>query len=374
MPDSLGLALLGGLTTARFMRRHWQREPLLVRRAWPGITPPLSRRQLFALAARDDVESRLVVRHGSRWTLRRGPLSRRALPPLAQPGWTLLVQGVDLHDDAAHALQQPFRFIADARFDDVMVSYASDSGGVGAHVDAYDVFLLQLHGRRRWRLGPVADTACVDDVPLKLLRRFEPTIDVVVEPGDLLYLPPMWGHDGVAVGECMTASIGFRAPTRDALLRELLPRMADEVTAAPGDERWYRDAGARPTARPGAIPPSLQRFADAAARALRGDRGLWQRVLGQWLTEPKPQLWFEPGAAHADLRRGVRLDRRSRMMYDARHVYLNGERHSLRGADARMLRMLADRRRLEPNQVQRLSAAALAKLASWVEAGWIHGG
>ncbi len=138
------------------MRRHWQRKPLLVRAAWPQATPPLTRAQLFALAADPDVESRLVCRLGAGWSVRHGPLPRRSLPPLRQAGWTLLVQGVDLFVDAAHQMLRPFRFVPDARLDDLMVSYASDGGGVGPHVDAYDVFLLQLQGRRRWRIGPRA--------------------------------------------------------------------------------------------------------------------------------------------------------------------------------------------------------------------------
>jgi 50S ribosomal protein L16 3-hydroxylase len=156
------LSLLGGLSPNQFMRRHWQKKPLLVRQAIPGFKPVLSAAQLFALAARDEVESRLITRsperrgranHGpAAWQLRRGPFARRALPPLAQPGWTLLVQGVDLHSEAAHELMQRFRFIPDARLDDLMISYASEGGGVGPHFDSYDVFLLQASGSRRWQI------------------------------------------------------------------------------------------------------------------------------------------------------------------------------------------------------------------------------
>ena len=223
------LPLLGGLTPREFMQRHWQRRPLLVRGAISGFEPPVSRTDLFALAARDDVESRLVLDTGrSGWSLTHGPIARSALPPLRRPGWTLLVQGVDLHDDGAHALLNEFRFVPDARLDDLMISLASDGGGVGAHVDSYDVFLLQASGRRRWRIAHEFDTALDARAPLKVLRRFVAEQEYVLEPGDLLYLPPNWAHEGVAVGgNCMTCSIGMRAPRRDALAAEIVQRMAE---------------------------------------------------------------------------------------------------------------------------------------------------
>ncbi|MCB1995019.1 MAG: cupin domain-containing protein, partial [Rhodoferax sp.] len=159
--------LLGGLSPAQFMRRHWQKQPLLVRQAWPGVMPPLARPALFALAGQDGIESRLVRRMDQTWSLRRGPLPRRALPPLQQPGWTMLVQGLDLHVPAAHAMLAPFAFVPHARLDDLMVSWASDGGGVGPHVDAYDVFLIQLQGRRRWRVAPPGDRTFIDGLPLR---------------------------------------------------------------------------------------------------------------------------------------------------------------------------------------------------------------
>jgi 50S ribosomal protein L16 3-hydroxylase len=161
MDISLASPLLGGLSPQVFMRRHWQKKPLLVRQAVPGGIDLVSRSQLLALAARDEVESRLVVQRAGRWTLRQGPLARsRALPPFKQPHWTLLVQGWTLHLPAARALLSRFRFVPDARLDDVMVSFATDGGGVGPHVDSYDVFLLQTQGRRRWRIGRRARASC----------------------------------------------------------------------------------------------------------------------------------------------------------------------------------------------------------------------
>jgi 50S ribosomal protein L16 3-hydroxylase len=365
--------LLGGLSPAQFMRRHWHKRPLLVRHATEATSSPLSRAELFALAARDDVESRLIRRDSrAAWHLCHGPLPRRALPPLAQPGWTLLVQGVDLHVDAAHALMSRLRFIPNARLDDLMLSYASDGGGVGPHVDAYDVFLLQVQGRRRWRFGQVRNAALRDDVPLKMLARFNPEQDQILEAGDMLYLPPGWAHDGVAVGgDCMTASIGFRAPRADELAQALLARLADPGEA---DERKprYRDANQVATNAPGAIPVPLQGFAQRAVERAVSDPVAVERALGEWLTEPKAQVWFEAAGTVQNLEHGVQLDRRSRMAYDARHIYINGESLLAAGRDARLMRALADQGRLDGPGVRLASAQARSLIDEWLACGWLR--
>ncbi|MDE2368676.1 MAG: cupin domain-containing protein [Burkholderiales bacterium] len=363
--------LLGGLTPAQFMRRHWQRKPLLVRQAWPGVAPPLSRAALFELAAHDDVESRLVVRDGERWRVRHGPLSRRALPPVSRAAWTLLVQGLDLHLEAAHAMLAPFRFIPDARLDDLMVSWASPGGGVGPHIDAYDVFLIQVQGRRRWRVGRVADPIWVEGAPLKLLRHFEPSFDWVLEPGDMLYLPPLWGHDGVAEGgDCMTCSVGFRVPARAELARELLLRLADELDVD-DRSRLYRDPQQPATAEPSRVPSALLEFARDALRRALDDPLAIERALGSILSEPKAQVWFD-AAGGAPAGEALRLDRRTRMVYDERHIYINGEALRAGGRDAKLMRRLADLRCLTTAERGRLSAEAADAVAGWVEAGWAH--
>lgn len=366
-------ALLGGLSPAQFMRRHWQKQPLLVRQAWPGVTPPLPRAALFSLAAQDGVESRLVRRNGGHWSLRRGPLPRRALPPLQQPGWTLLVQGLDLHVPAAHAMLAPFAFVPHARLDDLMVSWASDGGGVGPHVDAYDVFLIQLHGHRRWRVAPPGDRSFVDGLPLRILRDFQPTQEWVLAPGDMLYLPPQWGHDGTAEGgDCMTASVGFRTPHRRELARELLLRLADAVADADGPDPIYADRGQPAAARPGEIPA---RYTDFAARALAhalGDADALPRALGEVLSDPKPGVWFEPAAQTPAGHGALRLDARTRMLYDARHLFVNGESWRAGGRDARLLQRLADARRLSAADRARLSPQAAAIVDDWLDDGWVH--
>ena len=360
--------LLGGLTPEEFMRRHWQRRPLLVRRALERSAAPLSRAELFVLAGRDDVESRLVRKRGSHWSLAHGPFARSALPSVRSAGWTLLVQGVDLHHDGAHALLERFRFVPDARLDDVMISWAGDGGGVGPHVDSYDVFLLQSRGRRRWRIARRFDPALDERAPLKVLRRFKAEKEYVLEPGDLLYLPPGWAHDGVAVGgDCMTCSIGLRAPRRGDLAAELAQRLAETHS----DEVLYGDVGQRATATPAAIPRALATFAADAVRRLTAQPAAVTRALGEVLSEPKPHVWFTKRAATSRLG-AVELDRRTRMLYDSRHVYINGESVAARGRDAALLRTLADERALGARAVRGASRTVRALLAEWLAAGWLR--
>ncbi|WP_027016734.1 JmjC domain-containing protein [Comamonas composti] len=373
MDTNTPLALLGGLTASQFMRRHWHKKPLLVRQAIPGFKPLLNRAQLLSLAGADGVEARLIEQLGDgRWKLSHGPFPRRRLPSLTQPGWTALVQGVDLHLQSAHELLQQFRFVPDARMDDLMISFATDQGGVGPHFDNYDVFLLQAHGRRRWRIGRQKNLALQPDVPLKILAQFEPEEEHVLEPGDMLYLPPKWAHDGVAEGECMTYSIGFRSPARDELARELLLRMSDEPDE-PETPVVYKDAGQLAVEQPGAIPVELHAFArQALERALAEPLAL-ERALGEYMSEPKPNVWFEHGDERG-MFESVVLDRRTRMLYDARHIFINGESYLAGGRDATLMRKLADTRSLSRADLARASDDALELLSSWFDSGWVRAG
>ena len=372
MDTSQPLSLLGGLSPDQFMKRHWHKKPLLIRQAIPGFTPLLDRAELVALAAQDDVESRLVVRKPQGWTLKQGPFPKKALPPFKQPGWTLLVQGVDLHDEAVHQLAQQFRFVPDARMDDVMISYATDGGGVGPHFDSYDVFLLQAHGQRRWRIGRQKDLTLEEGVPLKILANFEYEEEFILNPGDMLYLPPLYAHDGDSVGECMTYSMGFRAPRTGELARELLAGLAEEAVEAVGD-KVYRDPSQPAVMEAGAIPLPLQTFARAAVEKALQDPQLLDCLLGEYLTEPKAQVWFESQAERElDWPQAVVLDRRTRMMHDAHHIFINGESFKAGGRDAQLLRRLANDRRLDQRSVSQLSTQALALLADWCDDGWMH--
>ena len=369
------LQLLGGLSPKTFMQRHWQKKPLVIRQGIPGFTPPLDRTDLLDLAAQDEVQSRLVVQAGAGgeqpWRFKHGPFPRKALPAFKQPGWTLLVQGVDLLDERVHALMNQFRFVPDARLDDVMVSYATDGGGVGPHFDSYDVFLLQAHGQRRWRIGRQKDLSLQPDMPLKILANFEPEMEFVLDAGDMLYLPPRYAHDGVAMGECMTYSIGFRAPSRSELAGELLQRLAEDAADAVG-ESLYADPKQMAVAQSGEIPEALVEFSRKALEDALRDPLALQRVLGEYLTEPKGHVSFDGGQTDgAD--GGLVLDRRTRMAYDAKHVFINGESFLASGRDAQLMRLLADDRVLRAADVKRLSAPAHELVQDWMEAGWLHG-
>jgi len=282
------------------------------------------------------------------------------------------VQGLDLHVPAARTLLERFRFVPDARLDDLMLSYASDGGGVGPHVDSYDVFLLQVRGRRRWRIGRVEHPQLVPDVPLKILANFEAEHEWLLEAGDMLYLPPGWAHDGVAEGECLTASIGFRASGRDEIGREVLQRMLDAGEASKAGA-LYRDPRQGATGEPGRIPAALQAFAADAVARLLADPSAITCALGEVLSEPKRGVWFDaPKPSGVAPSGGVKLDQRTRMLYDPRHVFINGESFRGAGRDAKLMRRLADRRRLEAREVDSLSGEARELLDEWLAAGWLR--
>jgi 50S ribosomal protein L16 3-hydroxylase len=376
--------LLGGLTPAQFMKRYWQKKPLLIRQAIPGIAAPLTRDELFALADSDDVESRLITHFRRRWALEHGPFSPEELPATDTRQWTLLVQGADLHDDRARALLERFRFAPDARLDDLMISWATDGGGVGPHFDSYDVFLLQVHGKRRWRIGAQRDLTLQEGLPLKILANFEPEEEWVLEPGDMLYLPPHIAHDGVAVGECMTCSIGFRSPSTSELTSQFLYWLAERgMERAPAAPALYRDPDQPAVAQPAQLPPALvSKVGDVLAK-VRWSEAEVSSFVGSWLSEPKANVVFDAPERPLDetkfaarvAKSGLALDRRTILLYDARSYYLNGEQYLLREAK-KWLPALADNRSMDGKRFVTLShdSSVTALLHEWYRAGWIRVG
>lgn len=286
-------SILGALEPEVFVRDYWQRKPLLVRQALADFADPISADELAGLSLEPSVESRLIMAQGARpWELHHGPFQESLYQRLPERDWTLLVQAVDQWVPAVAKLLRHFTFLPSWRIDDVMISYAAPGGGVGPHFDHYDVFLLQGQGRRRWRIGSScdADSPLLPHPDLRILANFQPTDEWVLEPGDMLYLPPGVAHDGVALEDCLTYSIGFRAPST----LEAASHFTDYLAQTLSDDQRYSDAGM-------AFTPDPQRISDQAVlrlKALLGqvmsDDALLLRWFGEFMTEPRyPELMEE---------------------------------------------------------------------------------
>ncbi len=290
MNPDVPLQLLGGLTAREFMRDYWQKKPLLVRQAIPDFETPISPDELAGLALEEEIESRLVIEHGERpWELRRGPFAEDTFGQLPERDWTLLVQAVDQFVPEVAELLEQFKFLPKWRIDDVMISFAAPGGGVGPHFDNYDVFLLQGFGKRRWQVGQMcdSDSPMLEHADLKILADFAKTEEWVLEPGDMLYLPPLLAHCGTAEDDCMTYSVGFRAPSA----AEVLTHFTDFLGQFLPEEERYRDADAQPTSD----PTQIQRDALDRLKALLHEHMSDERLLmtwfGQFMTEPRyPEL------------------------------------------------------------------------------------
>lgn len=402
---------LGGLSPSQFMRQHWQKRPLFVRAGFPDFKTPIARSALLQLARDPFIESRLVRApraSNPAWSLKQGPFNR--LPANSATPWSLLVQGVNFVHDDTDAFLDHFRFIPNARLDDVMVSLANRGGGVGAHYDSYDVFLIQAAGTRRWRIGHQTDLRLVPDVPLKLLTRFQAQETFQVRPGDVLYLPPQWAHEGVATSDdCMTLSVGFRSPTGAELARAYADFIVDRLAERSQTERRLRDPQLAATHTPAEVPQALQDFMRRSAQscanafqALALQTRNWQTFLGEWLSEPAAHLYFESISSDDDTSLWprsqhpyrLRLDARSRCIRFGSELFINGERWPGRASAALMT--LADQRqfrvKLDGSQRIRwqrlsnpssgasvaeerwrlLSAPEVATLTNWLENGWIR--
>lgn len=374
MQENAKRALLGGLTPAAFLRRHWQKRPLLSHNAIPGFRGILGTSELFELAGRDDVESRIVVRDRTRWAVEHGPFRRTHLRALPSRGWTLLVHGVNLHVQAADELMRRFAFISYARLDDVMVSYALPGGGVGPHFDSYDVFLLQGAGRRRWRISHQRDLRLRPGLPLKILARFVPAGSNTLSSGDMLYLPPNYAHDGVAIDECSTYSIGFRAPAAQELGTAFLDWVRDNLCIA----GRYSDPHLSASREPARIGTRMHAQCAAMIREIRWEPGLVKRFVGCYLTEPKPHVFFDRPSRPYTLRqfgivasrRGVRLDPRTQILYDDAQVYLNGTALDWTETRLQAMKRLANARRIAGPDVG--GALWVRMLHRWYCDGYLH--
>jgi len=366
--------MLGGLTIVEFLRDYWQKKPLLIRQAFHSFQPILTREALFNLAADADVESRLITHFGKKWQLQHGPFDH--VPPLSRKAWTLLIQGVNLHNFAADALLRQFNFVSYARLDDLMISYASDGGGVGPHFDSYDVFLLQAHGRRRWRIGAQKDLSLVDGMPLKILSNFSPQQEFILEPGDMLYLPPHYAHDGVALGECMTYSIGFRAPALQELGEAFLQFMSDSIELS----GVYADRDLAPSIHPGEISKAMTEKLASKLGKIHVTNEDINIFLGEYLSEPKPSTIFKVPPMSMSFtqfkkqmsKHGVVLALKTKMLYRGKHVFINGESFVVEKSERSVLSRLADVRRLDFEAIATASLNVQQAFHAWYRDGWLH--
>ncbi len=290
MNPDIPLQLLGGITAREFLREYWQKKPLLIRQAIPDFESPIDADELAGLALEEEVESRLVIEHGERpWELRRGPFAEDTFSTLPEREWTLLVQAVDQFVPEVAELLEQFRFLPSWRIDDVMISFAAPGGSVGPHFDNYDVFLLQAQGKRNWKIGQMcnSESPLLQHADLRILAEFEESAEWVLEPGDMLYLPPRLAHFGIAEDDCMTYSVGFRAPSA----AEVLTHFTDFLSQYLTDEERYTDADAQPVSDPHQIQSdALDRLKSLLAEHMSDERMLltW---FGQFMTEPRyPEL------------------------------------------------------------------------------------
>lgn len=343
------LTLLGGLSTEEFLRDYWQKKPLLIRQAVPGFNGLLNPQQLVELSCLEDAQARLVKQARGNWQLAHGPFDRDEMAKL-RGKWTVLVQGVNHVLPQATELLKRFNFIPHARLDDLMVSYAPKGGGVGPHFDAYDVFLLQGCGHRRWQISTQQDRSLIPGAPLRILQRFEVEQEWVLEAGDMLYLPPHCGHNGIAEDDCMTYSIGFRTPAYQELAEQFLVYLQDRICV----DGMYADPDLKTQIHPSEIgTPMLQQVAQAIRKVQWDDEDV-ANFLGSYLSEPKPHIFFDTPAkplsatrfAQALLTRGITLDLKTQMLCHGSTVFINGDSHPVGKGSYRALRELADTREL----------------------------
>ena len=380
------LQLLGGLTPEAFLAEYWQKKPLLIKNAIPDFTGLLSPDELAGLACEDEVQSRIVEYKKGKWHATHGPFDDEAfakLPekPTADNNWTLLVQSVNHHLPEGAALLQQFDFIPHARLDDLMVSYAPNGGGVGPHFDSYDVFLLQGQGKRLWRISEQTDLSLVDGAPLRILQNFETAHEWLLEAGDMLYLPPHLAHWGIAVSagaiDCMTYSIGFRAPKNQELATEFLGFMQDQLNQDKLVlEGIYQDADLNLQDHAAEIGQEMIAKVSANLQKIQWSNEMIAEFLGTYLSEPKADVVFEPNKkmsmrnfSEKLAKVGIALDLKSQMLFSDDNFYLNGEVSKWIGEPANILTKLADHRYIETSIIQ--DALLLQQLYDWYIAGYL---
>jgi 50S ribosomal protein L16 3-hydroxylase len=342
--------LLGALSVEEFLRDYWQKKPLLIRGAIPDFAGLLSPQQTIELACTEDVQARLVIQRKGQFELEQSPFEPQDFKGLSKTKWTVLVQGLNHHLTTATELLKQFDFIPHARLDDLMVSYAPPGGGVGPHFDAYDVFLLQGLGHRRWQISTQSDQTLIEGAPLRILKDFKIEQEWVLAPGDMLYLPPHCAHNGIAEDDCMTYSIGFRTPAYQELAEQFLVYLQDRICV----EGMYADPELKTQAHPSEISSDMLEQVEGAIKQVRWDKEDIANFLGCYLSEPKPHIFFDSPESELSLskfkkqfkNKGLELDLKSQMLCHAGSIFMNGEATQVPTENYSLLRELADHRKL----------------------------
>ena len=376
-------SVLGDLPAATFLRDYWQKRPLVVRQAIPGFAGIVERDELLALATRGDAVSRLVIEHrrrrGARWERHDGPFGGLDASMLPPSHWTLLVHGVESLVPGGWELLRQFSFVPAARIDDLMVSYAADGGSVGPHDDRYDVFLLQGAGRRRWQIMRGGDRTVDARAKIRVLARFVADEEWLLEPGDMLYLPPGVAHYGVADGPCFTYSIGFLAPAHQLLVESFLGYLAHALVPRIDPDALLADAAPpQPSTGWSNIPDQMVEGMEAVLGAVRWDARTIEDFAGRFLTSPKAHVLFTPPvrplsrdafARRLGGRGRLVLALPSRGLVRGRRLFFNGEAHDASRATLRLFEALVAERTLPlPRAVDETT---LALLHAWYGAGYL---
>lgn len=388
LPLGVPWALFGGISPERFMARYWHKKPLLVRGAIPAFSlsaqqgelldSPIPAAELIQFALKEGLGSRLVK--SKPWGFEHGPFSKKAIPGIEKPNWTLLLQGMEAHHPSAATILSWFRFIPDARLDDLMISIAGIGGGVGPHFDSYDVFLIQMSGRRQWQISEQKDLSLNPKLPLKILQNFKPEQEWILEPGDLLYLPPHVAHDGVALDAgCQTWSVGFRSPSFKELLQEGLWRLAESLEDIPALEQKFADPKQGATYSAEQLPNELIKQLGLKLKELQLDQiaGFLPGITA-YLSEPKTEALFKappkPLSAKDFLKKlGIKKlipQPQTRILSLGKQVYCNGEVMSKGQAPEIVIawQSLSANKKLKTNKLQQIDKSSLyeAYLAGWI--------
>ncbi len=371
------LTLLGEISIDTFLKEYWHKKPLLIRGAIPNFEGFLTPNELAGMACEEDVQSRLVSYQKKQWKLEQGPFPEKRFAKLPERDWTLLVQSVNHHMQEGNDLLQQFNFIPHARLDDLMVSYAPDGGGVGPHFDSYDVFLLQGCGQRLWRISEQKDLSLVAGAPLRILQNFHSEQEWTLSAGDMLYLPPHVAHWGIAIGDCMTYSIGFRAPSAEELSGEFLNylQMRRELSGR------YSDPDLTVQSHPAEISAGMIKKVDSILDGLKWNEEDVASFLGQYLSEPKSHVVFEhpPSMPLKTFSKrialdGIKLSYKSQLLKALDSFYFNGEVLEVDPNSVDLMMKLADDRQLtsdELSEAVKIHENLVAQLYDWYLAGWL---